>query len=322
MFDHFSVFFINYLLHPVWLKIPSEHSMLMVIILFFSGVLLLETIAAYRIRSDKELIQSYRTNITTFLFNDVMMSVLSVSSLLLLADKHNHNGLISDFNPLAKTLISFIFLDLILYLWHKANHQYDSLWMFHKVHHSDRSMNVTTSFRVHFVDLILTTAIKASFIVVMGVEAAIVAFCESITTLFTMFHHSTLSMPGEKWLKWIFIVPSLHRTHHSVDRDQHDNNYGAILSLWDRIFGTLSELKPKEIGLRNTEAKNFYELIKFGFTTSTPASETAQKLPSFPNLDTMIAEAAYYKAEKRGFAPGCDLQDWLDAEKETMKLLV
>lgn len=266
--------------------------------------------------SKRKLIESYRTNIMTFLFNDAVMSVLTVSSLLLLAEKYNHNGLISEYNLLIKALASFILLDLILYLWHKANHQFECLWMFHKVHHSDRSMNVSTAFRVHFIDPILTTSIKALFIIVMGVDVTLIAFWEAVTTLFTILHHTKLPLPGEKWFKWLFIVPSLHRAHHSVNRDEHDNNYGAVLSLWDRVFGTLYEQQPKEIGLKNIEAQNFYELLKFGFVTSDPA----QKPPSVANLDEMIAEAAYYKAEKRGFAAGWDLQDWLDAEKETKGL--
>ena len=317
MFETISTLIAIDFVHPNWLRIPPEPFMLSIVIIFFSSLLILEMRNIRNDASGRKLIESYRTNIMTFLFNDVVMTTLSISSLLLLAEKNNHFGLIGDYTLPIKTLIAFFFLDLILYIWHRANHRFECLWMFHKVHHSDQSMNASTAFRVHFIDIILTTLIKGLFIVIMGVEVAIVAFWESVTTLFTMLHHTSMPLPGEKWLKNVFIVPSLHRTHHSVHRNEHDSNYGAILSLWDRIFGTHLELQPEEIGLKNIEAKNFLQLLKFGFITSDQKPMPA----SLINLDEMIAEAAYYKAEKRGFAGGFDIQDWLDAEKETLNML-
>ena len=314
MFDTISALLTISVMNPDWIKIPPEQFMLTVIILFFSTLLLLEISQMRHGPSRPKQLQSYRTNIVTFIFNDVAMSILSISSLLLLAEKYNHIGLMAGYSLSFKTLISFIVLDLILYLWHKANHQYEWLWMFHKVHHSDQSMNVSTSFRVHFTDLIFTTLIKALFIIIMGVDVAIVAFSEAVTTLFTMFHHSKLLFRGERWLKWLFIVPALHRVHHSAERREHDSNYGAILSIWDRMFGTLFELNPKKIGLKNVNTQNFFQLLKYGFA---PAN-SEQHFPQTTNIDVMIAEAAYYKAEKRGFAPGWELQDWLDAKEETM----
>ncbi len=317
MFDSISTLFTIYFIPPDWLQIPTEQSMLSTIMIFFSTLLMLEIRTMRHDSSGRKLIESYRTNIMTFLFNDAVMTALAVSSLLLLAEKYSYFGLISDYSLHIKTAITFVLLDLIHYLWHRANHQFECLWIFHKVHHSDQSMNVSTAFRVHFIDIILTTLIKGLFIILLGVEVTIVAFWEAVTTLFTILHHTRLSLPGEKWFKEVFIVPSLHRAHHSVHRNEHDSNYGAVLSLWDRIFGTLVELQPEEIGLKNIEVKNFFQLLKFGFTSADPKP----KQTSTFNMEAMIAEAAYYKAEKRGFASGRDLQDWLDAEKETLNML-
>ena len=316
MFNNISTLIIIPVINPDWLKIPAEEFMLAVIILFFCSVLTLELIQIRHDPARHILFQSYRTNFLTLIFNDVLMSLLSVSSLLLLAENHGNDGLLSKYNLPLKTLISFVLLDLILYLWHKANHQFEFLWMFHKVHHSDRSMNLSTAFRVHFSDLIVTTVIKALFMIFMGIEGAILAFCGAVTTLFTIFHHTRLSFRSEKWLKWFFIVPSLHRVHHSSQRKEHDSNYGAVLSIWDRIFRTLSELQPKAIGLENVGGQNFFELLRFGFM---PVRPTQPKQQPAINIADMVAEAAFYKAELRGFAPGWELQDWLDAEQETIR---
>ena len=92
-------------------------------------------------------------------------------------------------------------------------------------------------------------------------------------------------------------------------------NYGAVLSLWDRLFGTLEVLNPAEIGIKGNSPQDLVNLIKFGFTL--PAPTSAQPV----NLDAMIAVAAYYKAEKRGFYPGNDIRDWLEAKKEIIALV-
>jgi hypothetical protein len=140
---------------------------------------------------------------------------------------------------------------------------------------------------------------------------------EAIMTLFIMVHHTNISFMGEKLLGYVIIVPALHRTHHSTQRIEHDSNYGAVLSLWDRLFGTLKELKPAEIGIKGHSPQDLINLIKFGFGFILPPPPSVQPI----NLDAMIAEAAYYKAEKRGFYPGNDIRDWLEAKREIIALV-
>jgi hypothetical protein len=207
---------------------------------------------------------------------------------------------------------------LALYAWHRLNHNCDALWMFHKVHHSDPHMNISTAFRLHFVEVVLTTVVKAVFVVATGVEATMLLANEAIITLFIMFHHANIRFKGERVLGSLLIVPSLHRRHHSVLRREHDSNYGAVFSLWDRLFGSFAESEPANIGLRAIPSLGVLELLRYGLScTWTPSATPAAAAPSAtPILDRMIAEAAYYRAEKRGFAPGNDYLDWIEAEKE------
>jgi sterol desaturase/sphingolipid hydroxylase (fatty acid hydroxylase superfamily) len=214
-----------------------------------------------------------------------------------------------------KAVLSFLLLDLLMYLWHKASHSFDCLWMFHKVHHNDPYLNISTAFRIHFLELAITHILKAILIIILGIEESMVLTSEALMTLFIMFHHTNISFIGEKLLGHVIIVPYLHRTHHSTQRREHDSNYGAVLSLWDRLFGTRSELKPAEIGIKGSSPQDLVNLIKFGFTQHTP--QTVQPII----LDAMIAEAAYYKAEKRGFTPGNDIRDWLEAKRDIIALV-
>jgi sterol desaturase/sphingolipid hydroxylase (fatty acid hydroxylase superfamily) len=262
--------------------------------------------------------QSYKTNFSLFIVNSIALSFVSASSLLVLAERYSDIGLLNSLSSSAwKAVLSFLMLDLLLYLWHKASHSFDSLWMFHRVHHNDPYLNITTSFRIHFLELVITNFLKAILIVILGIEEAMVLTSEAIMTLFIMFHHTNISFKGEKLLGHVIIVPSLHRTHHSMQRSEHDSNYGAVLSLWDRLFGTRSELKPTEIGIKGSSPQDLVNLIKFGLGFTLPTPPSVQPI----NIDAMIAEAAYYRAEKRGFYPGNDIHDWLEAKREIITLV-
>jgi sterol desaturase/sphingolipid hydroxylase (fatty acid hydroxylase superfamily) len=295
--------------------VPGE-VLALTLLTVFAILAILEFQAPRKQLPRKHLRQSYKTNFSLFIVNSIALSLVSASSLLVLADRYSDKGLLNSLSsPVWKAVLSFLLLDLLMYLWHKASHSFDCLWMFHKVHHNDPYLNITTSFRIHFLELVITNALKAALIILLGIEEAMVLTSEAIMTLFIMFHHTNISFMGEKLLGHVIIVPSLHRTHHSTQRHEHDSNYGAVLSLWDQLFGTRSELEPAEIGIKGNSPQDLVNLIKFGFTLPTPP--TVQPI----NLDAMIAEAAYYKAEKRGFYPGNDLRDWLEAKREIITLV-
>lgn len=298
-----------------WAEFSTSDLTVFAILTTFAILLVLETRWGYRKSPLKTLRQSYRVNLGTFILNDTLMSLMSVSSLWILAEQHSHWGLLRWVaDPLWQGILSLLLLDLTLYLWHLANHRYDGLWMFHKVHHSDRCMNVSTAFRLHFVEVVLTTLVKAVFVLLVGVQATVLLINEAVITLFVLFHHTNIRFPGERWLGRLTVVPYLHRVHHSTRRQEHDNNYGAVFSFWDRLFGTLAEREPAEIGLHQVPPDGLLALIRFGLTQALPT-------PSPQYLNRMIAEAAYYRAEKRGFAPGHEFIDWLEAEQEIKRLV-
>ena len=295
--------------------VPGE-ILALTLLMVFATLATLEFQAPKEKLPKKHLRQSYKTNFSLFIVNSIAMSLVSASSLLILAERYSDKGLLNTLSsPVWKAVLSFLLLDLLMYLWHKASHSFDCLWMFHKVHHNDPYLNISTSFRIHILELLITNLLKAVLIIILGIEESMVLTSEALMTLFIMFHHTNISFIGEKLLGHVIIVPYLHRTHHSTERSEHDSNYGAVLSLWDRLFGTRSELKPAEIGIKGSSPQDLVNLIKFGFTPHIPP--TVQPV----NLDAMIAEAAYYKAEKRGFTPGNDIRDWLEAKRDIIALV-
>jgi sterol desaturase/sphingolipid hydroxylase (fatty acid hydroxylase superfamily) len=261
----------------------------------------------------KQTRQSYRTNISLFVFNSVLMSVCSVSTLFIIAERYSSYGLLNSVSsPALKAILAFLAIDLLLYVWHQACHRVDVLWMFHRVHHNDPHLNVSTAFRLHFVEVLVTNLLKALLIVILGIDKVLVLAIEALITLCIMFHHTNTSFKYEQILGRFMIVPFLHRVHHSTERSEHDRNYGAAFSIWDRLFGTLSEIEPKSIGIKGNSPMDLFNLIKFGFSIETPTRTQSA------NLNVMIAEAAFYKAEKRNFYPGYEMRDWLEAKKDIL----
>ena len=215
-----------------WASITSEELTTFTLLMFFAILTALESYCPREKKPFRQVRQSYRTNISLFLFNSIVLSLASASSLFALAGHYSETGLLDAIaNPIAKAAISLLLLDLLFYLWHKASHCFNWLWIFHKVHHNEPHLNVTTAFRIHVLELAIATLLKAAYIIVLGIDKTIVLTYESLMILFVMFHHANISFPGEKLLGKLIIVPYLHRVHHSTIRIEHDSNYGAILSI-------------------------------------------------------------------------------------------
>jgi len=237
-------------------------------IVAFLLLLVMEKVKPYRNFPQKIYKESFVTNTTAFLVNNLILTALRASSLFLIAQQFSSYGLLGNLESgPVKWLLAFILFDLAIYIWHVASHKYEFLWRFHKIHHSDKSFNVSTGFRFHVFDLLLEIVYKSILVVVIGVNAYLVLSIEIIELFFIFFHHANLRVPYEEAISYVFITPSLHRTHHSKLRTEHDSNYGIVLSLWDRIFRTRKELVPEHIGLDLIEAENFIQLFSLAFIT-------------------------------------------------------
>ena len=237
-------------------------------IMAFLLLLAIEKYKPYRDFPHKVNKESIVTNTTAFLVNNLILTILRASSLFLVAQQFSGFGLLAglDNGPL-KWLLAFAFFDFSIYLWHVASHKYEWLWRFHKVHHSDKSFNVSTGFRFHVFDLLLEILYKCVFVIFIGVDAYLVLCIEIIELFFIFFHHANIKVPSEQIISNYIITPCLHRTHHSTLRIEHDSNYGIVLSIWDRLFNTRKELVPVTIGLDLIEAENFIQLFSLAFVT-------------------------------------------------------
>ncbi|TRZ52444.1 sterol desaturase family protein [bacterium] len=232
----------------------------------FMALIIAEKYRTHR-QNDKNIVQrSYGLNIKIFLFNDIITNVLSVSSLLLIADRYSHFGPLNHIESIpTKVFLSFVLFDLMLYWLHVARHKCPFLWNFHKVHHSDLDMNTTTALRLHIMEVLLTTAAKAIFIIIAGIPSLLIAFNEIVITAIVMMNHSNVLLCKEKLIAFVFIVPSRHVVHHSSYWKEHESNFGFALSFWDRIFGTYQSSEPKILGLEKIQEPCFWETLFLNF---------------------------------------------------------
>jgi sterol desaturase/sphingolipid hydroxylase (fatty acid hydroxylase superfamily) len=140
-----------------------------------------------------------------------------------------------------KLLAALVALDLLIWVWHLLNHLVPLLWRFHRVHHTDLNMDVSTATRFHAGELLASRVLLAAEVYLLGADVVMVAVFDAAVVLFAQFHHSSLAAPA--WLErawWVlFVPPSMHRIHHSVKIAERNSNYGTIFSLWDRWLGTL-----------------------------------------------------------------------------------
>jgi len=143
-----------------------------------------------------------------------------------------------------------VLLDLWIYWWHRANHEFPFLWRFHAMHHLDRVLDTSSALRFHFGEVLLSAAARAVTIVLLGLPIVSVVVFEALVLGAAIFHHSNLALaPGfEAVLSRLVVTPSIHWVHHHRVRYDTDANYSTVLSLWDRLFASRSPT-PRKAGM-------------------------------------------------------------------------
>jgi sterol desaturase/sphingolipid hydroxylase (fatty acid hydroxylase superfamily) len=108
------------------------------------------------------------------------------------------------------------------------------------MHHADTELDVTSGFRFHPVEIVLSVLIKGLVIVALGIPPGAVLAFEIVLNGSSLFNHANVRLPAplERVLRWLIVTPGMHRVHHSVVIRETNSNYGFNLPWWDRIFGT------------------------------------------------------------------------------------
>ena len=141
---------------------------------------------------------------------------------------------------LGRCVLAILLLDLAKYAVHRTFHSVAFLWRVHRVHHSDPDFDVSTSARVHPIEVVLTQGSYFMVIAIFAPPVAGVLIAEVLSAFESFFGHANASLPewAEKPLRRLFVTPDMHRIHHSEEIGEQCTNYGDCFPWWDRLFRT------------------------------------------------------------------------------------
>ena len=169
--------------------------------------------------------------------------------------------------------VIFLLLDFGEYIYHVIMHKVNRLWMFHLVHHSDNVVDVSTTLREHPGENLIRLLFTLVWVFLSGAVLWAFIIRQTIQVFTTLFAHMNYALPNkvDSLLGLVFITPNLHHVHHHYQQPYTNSNYGDVLSIWDRIFGTFRRLPSEDLvygidtHMKKEENSNFKSLFKIPF---------------------------------------------------------
>ena len=205
----------------------------------------------------------------SFLMNWALSSIAAVLALSL-----RPAGLMSvtAWSPTLRIVLGVILLDFSVgYLSHRTLHMSSWLWRFHRIHHCDDFVDVTTTYRTHPVETVWRFLFSVVPVWVVGLPAQAVLIQRLLQISFGIVEHSNIRLPRavDRVLSVVLVTPNLHKVHHSRLITETNSNYANVLTLWDRLLGTF------------TSSERAYSVV-YGLDDADPA-----QMASFPALLAM-----------------------------------
>jgi alkylglycerol monooxygenase len=133
----------------------------------------------------------------------------------------------------------FLATDLLWYWYHRLGHTVNLFWATHIVHHQSDDFNFTVAARITVFQAI-ARGLFWCVLPIIGFRAEMITVLLLIHGTYPFFTHTQL-VGKLGWLEYIIVTPSHHRAHHSSNPEYLDKNYGDMLIIWDKIFGTYVE---------------------------------------------------------------------------------
>lgn len=154
--------------------------------------------------------------------------------------------------PLAvQVLLALVVVDLGLYSVHRLSHKVQWLWRLHAIHHTSSRLYWVNGQRRHVVHELLEGTPGLLVLGTLGAPPSVVACSLAIVTVHLLLQHGNIEYRAGA-LRHVFAVAELHRWHHQRRYEAVQGNYGAVFSVWDRLFGTaLPEVgvAPLDVGM-------------------------------------------------------------------------
>ena len=141
-----------------------------------------------------------------------------------------------DINSLGHWLLAILLYDFLYYWFHRISHERQFFWGSHVVHHQSEDYNLSTALRQTSTSFATTWVfyIPCFF---LGMPISMFVSIASAHLIYQFWVH-TQHIPKLGIFEWFMVSPSNHRVHHAQNADYIDKNYGGLLIIWDRLFGT------------------------------------------------------------------------------------
>lgn len=230
---------------------------------------------------------------------ELSIGVMTIYYLKLLLDNvlhyrapiHFYGG---TFEVLALSCLAIAAMDFFTYWLHRLQHSSKWLWAEHELHHSDEHVNVTTSFRHHWLDTILYPLfILTPVFLLFNPGLGPVLWVAALPRVINYFVH--LNFPiGFGWFNRVLSTPKTHRIHHSNLPEHTNKNFAATLPLWDILFGTYYH--PKKDDWPST-----------GVTGVTVTSLWQAIILPFVSWGKMLRQTLKRESDSVNRAPGVDV---------------
>ncbi|HEV7917955.1 MAG TPA: sterol desaturase family protein [Solirubrobacterales bacterium] len=130
----------------------------------------------------------------------------------------------------------FLADDFAFYWYHRIHHEVRLFWAQHVVHHSSERFNLSTALRQQW--LLMTELPFWAPLAILGFQPAMIVGMHAVSLMYQYWIHTEAIKKMPRWFEAVLNTPSHHRVHHGSNEQYLDRNYGGILIIWDRIFGS------------------------------------------------------------------------------------
>ena len=156
--------------------------------------------------------------------------------------------------------IAILGVDLLYYTYHRIAHRIRLIWATHQAHHASQYFNFATALRQKWNnsgEILMWTPLP-----LLGIPPWMVFFSFSLNLIYQFWVHTERIATLPRPIEFVFNTPSHHRVHHGMDKVYLDKNYGGILIVWDRLFGSFQpELFRPHYGLtKQVDTFNIWNL--------------------------------------------------------------
>ncbi len=196
---------------------------------------------------------------------------------------------------LAIALAAFVLLDLWHYAFHVLAHKVPLLWRFHVLHHNADTFEATVAMRFHFCEVAVQCALSLPVYAMLGVSIEHILLYNLILLPVAMFHHADVGLPVwlDRIMRVVIVTPHMHVIHHSQWEPETDSNFSAVLSIWDRLFGSYrwrDDPGTVEIGIDGYSEEQVRSVKHMLQTGLEPAQSTPGQFPDPQTLPKTLRE--------------------------------